>query len=414
MSGVLIAKKTQKLLTESACFDTTFRRRRRYPISMLNLSHSPFSLNLVGFAANTGFMNAAVNLEAIIAPVTTPPPDLRFSPGNPLHALLTVEAPVSRPEAVRGVYEVAGAMVDNARLRAAMKADASPCDALRSAYRALENQGIVWGDLEGRRRHLVTDHVAAKRYDCWSSSLLVLAVGHEMGWPLSLVRVPGHVFVRWQDRDLRFNMDFGVSRHDAEYMRGYRITHTSRDPGVYLENLGRNAVLGMMLMCRGNARGEAGDAVGALYDYSLCLALDPQNAEAYFNRGTTSLLMDDFWGSLDDLETASNKDRHFRTAVLNLANAQLQLGRTEKAASLYERAQRLSDSEDEAFFAAGMAHWARGDARGAIDEFTKALKKNRFLASAYRQRALARASLGDLKGARQDRRRAATFLEMQR
>ncbi|HEX5036938.1 MAG TPA: tetratricopeptide repeat protein [bacterium] len=381
---------------------------------MLNLAAPPLSLNLVGFAENAGFVTAAANLETAIAPSAMPPRDLRFSPGNPLHSLLAVEAPVSRPEAVRAVYEVAGAMVDNARFRAAMKADASPRDALRSVYRAMEGQGIVWGDLEGRRRHLVTDHITAKRYDCWSSSLLVLAVGHEMGWPLSLVRVPGHVFVRWQNGDSRFNMDFGVSRHDAEYMRDYRITHTSRDPGVYLENLGRNAVLGMMLMCRGNARGDAGDSVGALYDYSLCLALDPQNAEAYYNRGTTSLLLGDLWGCVEDLETSAKKDRHFTAALLNAANARLELGDGEKAAALYERARETSPTEAQACFASGMARWARGDARGAIDDFTLAIKKNRRLGEAYRQRAAARAAIGDFRGARADRRRAATFPDSRR
>ncbi len=80
--------------------------------------------------------------------------------------------------------------------------------------------------------------------DCDTESFLVLAVAHEMGWPVHGVRAPAHFFVRWVGDDGEvFNMDLkGVSEEDADYLksaeeRGDPINKKTLEQGHYLKSL---------------------------------------------------------------------------------------------------------------------------------------------------------------------------------
>ena len=54
----------------------------------------------------------------------------------------------------------------------------------------------------------------------------------------------------------------------------------------------------------GNTKVKKRDYIGAINDYSKAIELEPDYAEAYFNRGLTRIFMDDMDGGSLDLSKA--------------------------------------------------------------------------------------------------------------
>ena len=54
---------------------------------------------------------------------------------------------------------------------------------------------------------------------------------------------------------------------------------------------------------RGIAKYELGDKAGAMADYTQAITINPQYAEAYYNRGIAKYESEDKTGAIKDLET---------------------------------------------------------------------------------------------------------------
>ena len=79
-----------------------------------------------------------------------------------------------------------------------------------------------------------------RKIDCNDFSLLYKAVGEEMNWPIELVYVPGHVFVRWiKDNGEYINWETtsGEALGDDYYKAGFNINKDRLKKGIYLKNL---------------------------------------------------------------------------------------------------------------------------------------------------------------------------------
>lgn len=91
--------------------------------------------------------------------------------------------------------------------------------------------------LIGQENSLLTANVKEKTLDCDTSSFVVKAMAHEMGWPVYPVAAPGHMFVRWEERGgERFNIDLGEVYGDEWYVSEFRLSQASIDSGVYLSS----------------------------------------------------------------------------------------------------------------------------------------------------------------------------------
>jgi len=76
---------------------------------------------------------------------------------------------------------------------------------------------------------LLVSHLLRNTADCDASSLIVFAVSQELGWPVKLVNVPQHVFVRWEEENIKINIDCGDSsrqaiRYNAVLLDKYGLT----------------------------------------------------------------------------------------------------------------------------------------------------------------------------------------------
>jgi hypothetical protein len=108
---------------------------------------------------------------------------------------------------------------------------------------------------------------------CASMPVLYTAVGRRLGYPMKLVLAKQHVFVRWEDREERFNIeaagDGGVSFFPDEHYRTWPrpISDAEAASGEFLRSLTPAEELAVFLLNRGichYANGQAAEARACL------------------------------------------------------------------------------------------------------------------------------------------------------
>ena len=228
-----------------------------------------------------------------------------FKPDNPINDLLSLESEVTTPERVQSAYEVLQVILGRVRQGLA-SGISSPREKLKLVYDVMRSIGITF---EKQNDSSFSGGLVEKRLDCDTSSFVVMAIAHEMGWPAYPVIAPSHLFVRWDDRKgTLFNMDFGNSYTDNYYENYFGIPDLPLEKGVYLRNLNREEVEGLFLSNRGVVKYDQGDLQGALSDYNKALELNPGDAEAYNNRGVVKYERGDLEGATKDFDRAIELD----------------------------------------------------------------------------------------------------------
>lgn len=123
---------------------------------------------------------------------------------------------------------------------------------------------------------------------------------------------------------------------------------------------------------RGNAYADQGDLPRAIADFSRAIALDPQDAIAWFGRGATRMNTGDLTPGITDIEHALRLDK-------NLQHRSAQL-----AIFFFDRAQHFG---------------LNGQVESAFDDYSYAIRLDPTYARAYKGRADALAELGNHEGA---------------
>ncbi len=106
--------------------------------------------------------------------------------------------------------------------------------------------------------------------------------------------------------------------------------------------------------------------------YSEFLEFQPNNGDAYYNRGLARAGQSDYQGAIED----------------------------------YTQATRLNTSDPDPWHSRGNARYERGDLTGAIDDYNRAIRMKPGAAILYVSRGIARYDNGDTKGAMDDYARA--------
>jgi tetratricopeptide (TPR) repeat protein len=119
---------------------------------------------------------------------------------------------------------------------------------------------------------------------CLSLSTLYLALGERLGLPLYGVVVPGHFFVRYDSRSIRFNIECtarGAQQNDSHYIEKFNVPeHHDR---LYMENLTKKQTLGCLFNNFGVVYLETGQPKYALLALDLAARINPKLAEARSN-----------------------------------------------------------------------------------------------------------------------------------
>jgi tetratricopeptide (TPR) repeat protein len=157
---------------------------------------------------------------------------------------------------------------------------------------------------------------------------------------------------------------------------------------------------------RGELRAEAGQADEALADFEQAVTLDPERAQAVYNRGVSYAAAGKFDEALADLEKAIELRPQFAKAHLNRGEVLFSLGQLEEALAAYDRAIRYDDTLSAAYNARGFLRYLGRDYDAAVRDFTRAIELDGQYTEAVVNRGDAQADRGRYTEAAQDYRRA--------
>jgi tetratricopeptide (TPR) repeat protein len=153
---------------------------------------------------------------------------------------------------------------------------------------------------------------------------------------------------------------------------------------------------------RGIVRHDEGDVEGALQDYAEAIRLQPDFADAHVNRGAARRDKGDVEGALQDYNEAIRLNPNDAEAYSNRSVALLAKGDVKGALRDCNEAIRLKPDLGEAYNNRGLARWAKGDVEGALQDYTEAIRLQPDLANAHNHRGEARRAKRDVEGALQD------------
>nr|WP_019499968.1 serine/threonine-protein kinase [Pseudanabaena sp. PCC 6802] len=150
---------------------------------------------------------------------------------------------------------------------------------------------------------------------------------------------------------------------------------------------------------RGNARNDLGDKQGAIADYSKAIELDSRYADAYINRGNIRSELGDKQGANTDYSKAIESDPNYALAYYNRGIVRSELGDTQGAIVDYTKTIELDPNYVNAYYNRGFVRDGLNDKQGAIADYSKAIERDPKFSNAYLNRGNARSILGDLQGA---------------
>ena len=145
-------------------------------------------------------------------------------------------------------------------------------------------------------------------------------------------------------------------------------------------------------------RGTAKDALGrheeALTDYDTAIKINPQDANAYYNRGTAKDALGRHEEALADYDAAIRINSQNANAYINRGNAKARLGLYEEALEDYDTAIRINPQDADAYYNRGTAKDALGRHEEAVADSDTAIRIDPQNANAYINRGNAKARLG--------------------
>jgi tetratricopeptide (TPR) repeat protein len=211
--------------------------------------------------------------------------------------------------------------------------------------------------------HSVMDR---KRGYCLSLSILYLSLGERLGLPLYGVVVPGHFFVRYDDGQVRFNIEAtskGGYADDAHYINKFKVptrsTGSTSSPqagsgregnnGIYMVNLNKIQTLGCFFNNLGNSYNEVGDTEQAMLALERAVEINPTLAESRMNLGNIYLKKDRIEDAIHEYEAALEIDPGNAKTHNGLGNAYTKRGRLNDAISQYTRSIELEPDFIEAY-----------------------------------------------------------------
>ena len=150
----------------------------------------------------------------------------------------------------------------------------------------------------------------------------------------------------------------------------------------------------------GNDKHDIKDYIGALENYKKSIALNPDNAEAYFNRGVFRLhTLKDYEGAITDFTKSIKLNPDYKEAYFERAIAKEDLLDYAGAITDYTTVITLNPDYAEAYNNRGCIKFIQKDYTAAMVDLTKAITLNPDDAEVYRGRGFLKYSMEDFAGA---------------
>ncbi len=325
-----------------------------------------------------------------------------FRPDNPIHDLLSIESELFTPDEVKRAYEKVKEILRFVRKRT-VSTELKPEDKLRIVYDVMKQLGIGFWGQDNDDNFISSINTKEKNLDCDLSSFVVLAIAHELNWPINLIRTPGHTFVRWDDgKGKKFNVDFGDIYPDEYYLREYNISQDAINQGVYMRKLNYNDVISQFYYNRGIKKSKLGSYEEAIRDYNKAIELNPNDARAYHNRGYAKSKLGIFDEAIRDYDKAIELTPNATKIYNSRGIAKAKLGRYEEAIKDFEKVIELDPNDAIAYNNRGTAKDKVGRVDEAIRDYNKVIELDPNDADAYYNRGYAKLELTRYKEAIKD------------
>ncbi len=297
-----------------------------------------------------------------------------------------------------------------------------------------------------RRRKIEKYSQGFYQMDCDNMSMIYLAIGQVLNFPIEAVLGPEHMFVRWGKFDgshVNWETTAGIARSDEEYIEEFGLGRDELERGGYMKGLNKKQIAGIMygnlgyewivrsdiaeegekeqcmekasdclnrasslfpncMYIRTNsfgARREVGDWKGAIVDGYYLLAFDPNNHDARFGVAYANGEL----GNKEDalrhykilIEVRNELEEGTQKAVYNnAAVAAVSLEEYDLAIECRFEQLKLEPDDYDAISGLGYAYLKKGDNENAFEQYSIVIDKaedvsDEFLATCYNNRGCA-------------------------
>jgi lipoprotein NlpI len=134
-------------------------------------------------------------------------------------------------------------------------------------------------------------------------------------------------------------------------------------------------------------------------DFDQAIKLNPQNVNAYFNRGLVKSRLEDWDGAIADFTQTIALDSSNAGAYFYRGYIKARTGDSDGAITDYTHAIRIEPKRAEFYGSRGLAKASQRDLDGAIADYNRAIEIYPKGASFFSRRGRAKADVGDLDGA---------------
>lgn len=157
---------------------------------------------------------------------------------------------------------------------------------------------------------------------------------------------------------------------------------------------------------RGVIKNGVNDIEGAIEDYNKAIQYNPYDSDAYYNRAIIKDGIGDLDGAIDDFSWTIQIKSDDIEAYYYRANLLYNKDYKKEAISDYTKIIKINPNLAEAYYNRGFIKDEMGDLNGAIYDYNYAIKINPYLVEAYINRGLAKYNKGDTNGAIHDYKQA--------
>jgi tetratricopeptide (TPR) repeat protein len=157
---------------------------------------------------------------------------------------------------------------------------------------------------------------------------------------------------------------------------------------------------------RGTLYGQSYNYSKALSDLTRTIELNPEFAEAYVNRGITYCQLGRYTEAIADYTHAIELEPKNGNAYFNRGNTYYTLENYTEAILDYNKSIKINPNYTEAYFPRGNVYYKLGQHAKAISDYTKAIETNPENAEAYNKRGIVYSSMGQYTKALSDFNRA--------
>lgn len=212
-----------------------------------------------------------------------------------------------------------------------------------------------------------------KKGRCVGLSILYLTIAERIGLPLYGVSVPGHFFVRYEDKKNRINIE--TTNKGRLFPDNYwRKIHKIPESSFYLKSLSKKETIGVFLKNFGKTYADKRMLDKAIIQYKRVLTINPDDAEIHNNLGVVYGEKRMLYQAISEFEKALDINPDLAETYVNIGSVYGKKEMLDEAISAYKEAIRLKPDDAFAHYNLGYAYYKKGFYDEAMLEYRKAIE----------------------------------------